>query len=292
MRLLSTFFIGVLLLTAVGCRGAATPPATKPAEAIASPMPEKPTVDPTTTDDGPVLASDPIEYQGYTLSKQLKTVKLYGRATEFSYATLKRGGKTVAVFDGLQHPYGNATEFALLSLLGGEEKQFFIEQSIHRGSRQWVVSVEPGFEVIFDSQKFGMGRGITPIDIDHDGIFELSGLIVYYGFAHLAMSDSPQLEIVFQYDQATRRYVPANRRLVDYALRGIDEEIRSVPAPADNKYRTKILNVVLRYLFAGKEREGWDFFEAKYQLSDKPAIKAELKGKLSHEPVYQILKTT
>lgn len=286
-------FLGPLLLLVAGCQQPATTTKPKPAEGtLPAPVAAaQPSDLSTAPEDGPTLGTDPIQYQGYTLSKQLNTVELDGRPTEFSYAVLKHGGKTIAVFDGLRHPYGNATEFALVSLLGSDQKQFLIEQSIHRGSREWIVSIEPSLKVIFDSEKFGLGSGITPIDVDRDCVYELSGSIVFYGFANLAMSESPQVKILLQYGKSARRYLPANQRLEDYALRGIDEEIRSLPSPSEYGYRTKVLNVVLRYIFAGKEREGWNFFDTNYQLPDMAAIKAELKRKLSQGPTYKYLRS-
>lgn len=289
MSRLSFIFLAMFAVVATGCHGLGTTPASSPIEIAATPPTDTPVAASTGPASGLTLGTDPIEYQGYTLSKQMKTEKMDGRPAEFSYAVLKRGGKTIAIFDGLQHPYGNATEFGLVSLLGGAQKQFLIEQSIHRGSGQWIVSVEPSIKVIFDSEKIGLGSGITPVDIDHDNIFELSSLIVFYGFAHLAMSDSPKVEVLLKYDAAVQWYLPANHRSTDYTLRGIDEDIRSLPAATDAHYRTRLLNVVLRYLYAGKKRIGWNFFETNYKLSDKVAVKTELQTKLRRDRVYQLI---
>ena len=55
------------------------------------------------------------------------------------------------------------------------------------------------------------------------------------------------------------------------------------------EFREHLLNVVLGYLYAGKEREGWELFENEYNKPDKAELKRKIHQKLAHEPVFQYL---
>ena len=50
-----------------------------------------------------------------------------------------------------------------------------------------------------------------------------------------------------------------------------------------------MLNVALRYVYAGEEKEGWSFYDRVYQLPDKEEIRARVLALLKDEPVYQFI---
>jgi len=48
-----------------------------------------------------------------------------------------------------------------------------------------------------------------------------------------------------------------------------------------------VLDVLLKYVYAGEERKGWAFFETHYLLADKAEVEAGVKEKLKESAVYR-----
>jgi hypothetical protein len=48
--------------------------------------------------------------------------------------------------------------------------------------------------------------------------------------------------------------------------------------------------LLLRFLYAGKEKEGWEFFDKAYTLSDADKIKAIVKEELQNAPAYKYIR--
>lgn len=57
-------------------------------------------------------------------------------------------------------PLGTATEFALVPLLNGSDKELVISQTIPRGRTHWVVNFSPEPKVIFESADFELDRKV------------------------------------------------------------------------------------------------------------------------------------
>ncbi len=51
----------------------------------------------------------------------------------------------------------------------------------------------------------------------------------------------------------------------------------------------EVLNVVLRFVYAGEEEEGWALYDKVYELSDKEEVRARVLTLLKDEPVYQFI---
>jgi hypothetical protein len=239
------------------------------------------------------VEQDSLSYGGYDVVKLKKKVRVAQTPglTEVSYAALKRNGKVVAKFDGIYFGLGNATDFGLFSFLGGEAKQLAVSQTIPRGGRHWVVDLSSGARVIFDSGEYGVGREeFSVIDIDKDAIYEISMPITeFYMFESMYMAETPLPEIVFKYDLKARKYFPANPAFQAYALMGIDDAIRRVNPNDASRYLSTRLDIVLRYIYAGKEAEAWSFFDEEYRLPDKEVMRAKIKAVLKKEAVYKYL---
>jgi hypothetical protein len=231
-----------------------------------------------------------LSYQGFTVTKLQKTVNVEGIKTEVSYAVLKKGEKVVANFDGLYHPMGNATQFGLFPFLGGEAKQLIVEQSIPRNWSHWIVNLVPDSQVMFDSRKWAVDGELTPIDVNQDGIFEFTKMLTtFYDFEKLPSSESPLIDVLFIYDANAREYVPSSRTFQEYALKGIDDEIRLIQHNNEQSYLSAAVRIVLRYIYAGKRDEGWSFYDREYKLANKNLVKSNVLDKLRNEPVYKFI---
>ncbi len=238
-----------------------------------------------------VFSKEPsLSYLGYRVIKEQKTVDIEGIKTEVSYALLKKGEVTVATFDGLYHPAGNTTEFGLFSFLGGEPKQLIVEQSTPRNWSHWIAKLTPDFQVIFDSRKWSLDGELILLDINHDGTFEFTKtLAIFYDFHKLPTSESPLIPILFSYDRNAGQYIPANHGFQEYALKGIEHEVKNLDRSSAQAHLAGVLHILLRYIYAGKQQDGWAYFEREYNLKDKDVVKSDVVSKLEFEPVYKFI---
>jgi hypothetical protein len=229
---------------------------------------------------------DVIFYKGYELRRCFEIVsRERAPAIEVSCAVLIKNGQTLFQFDGVYFAEGNSTEFGLFNLLGNDSQQFIISQTAPRTGRHWVVDVSSGFRVIFDSSEYSAGREeFYVIDLDKDGVLEISlPVTAFYAMQDkMYIGEIPLPELIFKYDAKARKYVRANHLFPDYTLHGIERDIERL-RDDDGNYLSKRLDILLRYIFAGKWDEGWAFFNRAYQRPDKDEIKSRIVGILKQE---------
>jgi hypothetical protein len=244
---------------------------------------------------------DKLRYRGYVVVRRIKRVHYNytdgsGRVTsdpvDVSYAVLEKNGVTLAKFEGFYSGFGNATDFGLFSLIGGDSRQLIVSQTIPRGGRHWVVDLSADLRTLFDSRDYGVGReefGI--VDVDGDGLYEISmPVTAFYSMQDLMyIAEIPLPEIVFKYEKNVRKYVPANQLLQNYALRAVDDDIRKLEPNEKRNYLSKRLDILLRYVYAGKEATGWTFFDREYRLSNRETIRARIKAVLEMDAVYRYI---
>jgi hypothetical protein len=244
---------------------------------------------------------DSLTYGAYKVEKRSKMLWLKEAETnaEVTYVVLKRNGKTTATFEGIHYPLGNDARFGLFPILGQETKQLIIEQEAHRAWHHWVVNLSPNPKVIYDSGDYPVGHSLRTIDIDRDGKYELiQSLLSFWFWERLTNVDSPFIEIIFVYNPTLQKYVPANPQFQDFALRNIEDDIRKAKEiktdsnlPGQDKGKLgAILEVVLTYLYAGKDQEAWSFYESEYNLPDKEQMKVKIQETVNQNAVYKALK--
>lgn len=232
-----------------------------------------------------------LALNGYEVSSREKSLS---DTIDAGYVVLKRRGRVVAKFDGVESGFGVAAAFGAFPFLGGDAKQLAVSLTIPRSGRHWVVDLSSRApRVIFDSDTYGVwGEELSVIDLDKDGTYEISTHVpAFYMFENMYISETPLPEIIFKYDAKARRYLPANQLFPEYSLRRLDEDIRGLK-PDDAAYMSKRLGILLRYVYAGRERDGWDFFERAYTRADRDALKKKIAAELSREPVYRFLRRT
>ncbi|HVS81602.1 MAG TPA: hypothetical protein VHE60_07690 [Pyrinomonadaceae bacterium] len=213
---------------------------------------------------------------------------------DVTYAVLKRKGIVLAKFDdNIYFGMGNDTRFGLFSFLDGPTKQLVISQDIFRGGTQWIISLSPQPRIIFDGPDWAVGRegdDMRTIDLDHDGVFEISVPITdFYDFQDkLPIARIPLPEIIFKYDARAMKYVPANPFFESYALHGIsDLEVEKSTDEFDQ--RAMALENLLAFIYVGKQNQAWDFYNRSYNLSDKEEIRRRVKAILIRQPVYKFI---
>ena len=239
------------------------------------------------------------KYKGYEVSIREKEVRMndkyYNDLSDVKYIVVKKDGKQVAQFDRLRYPLGTSAEFALFNLTSETEKQLIAEQTRNRAWAYWIADLSPDFHVIFNSKKYDIYDDLLPLDIDKDSVYEFQMVLTtFWFFDGLCGTCSPRIPIIFKYDKHAREYFPANHRFAKYMLRDIDENIARV-----HKVKTEggdsmdvysaILYVIVEYIYAGKEKEAWDFFDQEYTAADKQERKANILGALKQDAVYKYI---
>jgi hypothetical protein len=295
IRALSQISIIAIALFVVGCKKSAADTEKPPSPPDARHSPQATPTTPASAQPEEVLMSDiftrdeSLSYDGFDIATITKSEPI-----EFSYAVIKKNGRVVAKFDspGLHGGPGNAIDIGLFPLLGGKTKQLIISQTLPRTGRHWIVELAANPQVLFDSGDYEVGREeVWAVDLDSDGVYEI-GLYVtsFYGeFNQLSVASTPLPTVVFRYDKRAGRYLPANHRYRDYFLKNIEADSSDLPTVGE-PYLASRLNVLLRFLYTGKEKEGWEFFDKAYTLPDADKIKAIVKEELQNAPAYKFIR--
>lgn len=220
--------------------------------------------------------------------------ELMGVTVETEYAVLKFGNTVVKTFDAYLGMTGNKVGFGLFPLLGPEHKQMVIKLDLYRESEAWVIDLYPRLRVIYHSSDYGFSGPLAIRDIDHDGVSELTTPVSDYDmFAGLPVCCSPDVTVILKYYQRSKKFIPANNLFPDEVVRKNAIEMPLIHAGKNEldhvMDRLHILNIVFRYLYAGQEREGWEFFEKEFNEPDKADVRQDLKQKLTQEPIFQFL---
>jgi hypothetical protein len=244
-----------------------------------------------------------LEYQDYKLEKvtvRKMDEKIDTTLADISDAVLTKNGKRIARFKGDYHPLGNQMSFGLFSFLGKNEKQIWItDETGQHDARNWIVSLTPKFKVVFDSRDYGLGWKMTGlVDVEKDGVVEVK--VGGYTDLDIGMARvfEPWAETVFKYDSNTRKYLPASHILTEYTLNGINEQIDKYKEPGDKPLKD-LLEIMLKYIYAGKDAEAWKFFDENFTptnniggfANDKEESRKRIKNALNKDPVYKFIKS-
>jgi len=234
-----------------------------------------------------------LSYNGFNITTIAKRSKSKPQEPSPSYAVIKKNGRVLARFDGSTDEPMDGTGIGLFPLLGSAAKQLIISQTVPRGGRHWIVDLTANPKVLFDSGDYEVGREeVWAVDLDGDSVYEIWLFVTsFYGaFDRLSVAHTPLPTVVFRYDRQAGRYLPANHRYQDHLLKDIEIEISDLPTAVGERYLAKRLDVLLRFLYAGKEKEGWEFFDKAYTLPDAGRIKAIVKEGLRDAPAYKFIR--
>ena len=251
---------------------------------------------------GDVLSDeDRITYRGYVLQRKNRTVvdpEIALKPIDVSYAVLHRNRQRPMKFDAnVYFGLGNDTRFGLISILGNQAKQAIISQDVYRGGNQGISTLSRRPRIIFDGRIWSVGRegdDMNIADLDGDGVYEISvPTCIFYGFHNLSPAATPLSTIIFKYSKRARRYLPANPRFAGQLLADIEEREQQVRPPTDTveemNHLGDVMAVLLDYIFAGRRREGWIFYDRVYKLPDKRKVKREILAELRDSPAYRFI---
>jgi hypothetical protein len=254
-----------------------------------------------------IAAAENIEYtgedaltdQGYEVEKRVRKIKTANRETEIEYAVLKRNGRVIARFDDKQVEQINEIRFGLCNFLKEEHRQLVVEETANKFWRYWVLRLSPRLEVVYDSGRYDLVYHLRSVDLDGDGRLEIVQNLGSFWYRLGDNVFSPRPEMVFKYDERARRYLPANPEFQSVVLKDIDRRIERVralnqnnqPGVTDLRLQSNVGDVVIRYLYAGREREAWEFFERDYRDSEiKESARATLKEVIAGDAFYREIR--
>lgn len=247
------------------------------------------------------IEKDSIKINGFEI-KKIKVEKHdreFDEKAEIYDAVITKNGKQVAKFDGVFYPLGNKMDFALFSFFDKPNEQLVIVDTTNRYEEDWIVDLSKDFKVLFSSREYDIfSGGLTWIDFDDDGVFEIT-LAKYDDIFQFSSASRPSNSIIFQYNKKLGKFLPASHKLQEFTLKNIAEQIQRFEAD-DEKQFSDVLEITLNYLYAGKEDEGWKFFDENFtpadsrfigkKVEDKEKAREEIKNALNENPVYQFIK--
>ncbi len=244
------------------------------------------------------IKGDRLTYGGYVVTR------VVDEHSGESRAVITRGGRELArLTDGAPRDY--ATRVGLFPFLGAKEKQLVVEQytgGAHCCTVYRVYDLGPEFRALFDGDEFGIdeiGEDMRLVDIDRDGRYEFTLSVMAFDYFMTSHANSVFPTAVFAYDEGAGKYVPANRKFSAYLLRGIERDVRKVEALNRRMTREErasafhgehfraVMEVFLKYEYAGQAQKGWDFFASHYLLSDKAEVANEALEKLYSSTIYR-----
>ena len=243
--------------------------------------------------------SETLKHQDFLVQKRHKVLRRPETMSKpiherVSYGVLKRGRRTVMTFDDGYYfgAAGNGTNFGLVSLLGAGSKQLLVSQDVNRAGAQWIVDLSSSPKLILSTSRWGVGReghDIGIVDFDNDGVFEIRALVTDFYSLHdkMSMSEIPLPGIIFKYDAKQRTYIPANHSLFAYKLPKIsgDEDTSHLRDASPSE----VISVLLEYVYAGEEEDGWRLYESRYRGSDKQEMRKRIESILRRQPVYKFI---
>lgn len=239
-----------------------------------------------------------LAYKDYEIEPRKRTapIRVYPTPVEVSYVIVRHKRRVIARFDAdIYFSLGNSAQAGMFPLLGTDRKQLIVSQDVFRTGVQWVADFSKEFKIIFDGQKFRVGREANDMmisDLDSDGIHEITvPITAFYGFEkwRLTTSETPLPDIIFKYDPRRREYLPANPQFKKCLLKKIGEAEQRIGSKEDQRLGA-IMSVTLDYIFAGEEQRGWKFFEEKCKLPDRSRIRLDMQKELNRHPVYRYLQ--
>ncbi|MFZ1082698.1 MAG: hypothetical protein WAO19_12340 [Candidatus Kryptoniota bacterium] len=247
-------------------------------------------------------AKYPSRIEGYNLIKTRDTSSDEGKGDY---------GLVISRNDSIKFRTGNGAgdlndvTYIPFPLLPNGRKQVMVEEwtgGMNCCGMYWILDLGDTVSVLYHSD--GTETEFASIleigDFDGDGSYEfVQTLGTFEAFGGLCEACSPHLLAVFKYSPAKRCFVVASRSYPSVVLGDVEETKAEVQQLLDT---TKVfsydaswellsgtLDVLVRYIYAGQDSIGWDYFNKNYALSDSIEVRKKIRDTLEASTVYKQL---
>lgn len=236
--------------------------------------------------------TDKLIYNGYEIQNTEKGL------------LISRNGKRLEFIPN-SNDLGKAGVIGLKSFLRGSEKQFVYETwtgGNHCCSYSWIFDLNSDKpRIIYRSTGYDVSE-LRTFDIDNDGNLEIAqsffGNFMFIWDDDCAMVTEPVIEVNFKYNQKEKRYLPL-KEFTWWQKKWLEEEEQKISDLNDEfktekyipscTYKSNITSVALRYIFIGKENDGFDYFSRTYLHRDKKKLEADIKYNLLKSKLYKAI---
>jgi len=232
-----------------------------------------------------------ISYKGYKVSTY------YDSKNQVSMAVIRKGSRVLARMKQ-DNNHIDMTRIGLFSFLDKKTKQIIIQQSTggaHCCYLWRIYDLFPVFRLAFDSRRYPIGDAMDDavlLDIDKDGMLEFihySNMFSY--FDDYCFTCLPRPVVVFRYNLEAKQYFPANHIFPAYSLKGVKKSIEQVKE-MDRQQRDifpPMLEVLLSYIYSGREKQAWAFYNQYYNSQYGRTLKRKIKSALRRDGIYRFL---
>lgn len=244
------------------------------------------------------LENKEVNYNGYKITK-----KCLGNEDLDANCRIEIS-KNKQILSKFESMRDNWLQYGFFNLLNENDKQLIIHTfsgGAHCCYDYIIYDLKPNFRVIYDSRKFKdyVGNELIPVDIDGDGIFEFQEDVMAFDYmapgGHATSTFPPA---VFSYNKQKQHYEIANKRFPNYVLDRLNKNLAGHDKwVKDNaKYgaiitqeeldEITVREKTLHLIYAGKEKEGWKFFNENYKFQFREKFRKEIEKTIAKDPTY------
>ena len=249
------------------------------------------------------LEDKKFSYEGYAIVKECTET---AKVDDYKYCSLKiKSGKKILAEFIADYGLANWLRYGFFNLLGENHEQLIIftySGGAHCCYDYIIYDLKPDFHVIYDSRNFNgnIGNELITVDIDGDSVFEIRQDVTAFDYmspgGHATSTFPPA---VFSYDSKKKHYDFANKKFPDYVLDQLEKNLagHDIWVKEAAKYGTHITqeeldeisvrHTFLYSVYAGKEEEGWKYFDENYDFQFREKFKEEFKEQFSKDITYK-----
>lgn len=121
-------------------------------------------------------------------------------------------------------------------------------------------------------------------DLDGDGVMEYDTCDDSFAYAYCPFVASPAVRVIYAYDPAQGKYVPATPKFANLFTDQIAQDTQRAETGKpgddgefDNSNKCSVLPVVLDYLYSGQTDKAWSEFDRLYTAADAATFRADIE---------------
>lgn len=151
---------------------------------------------------------------------------------------------------------------------------------------------------MLETKRFDFDDLAKVVDLDGDGFQELGFWTTTFDYFGVCYACSPKPMAWFRYNAATQRYEPANETLFPYLKARYEKNLRGLSTLeqyltdhiSDSYMRGDVMEIVLNYLYAGRDAEAWAIHKKRNTFEDQAGNRVNIKQRLASDPFYRELR--